>query len=119
MVIFIIGILAGILGGLGLGGGTLLIPMLSLVTEHNHFTLQLYNLLFFFPTSIVSLYFHNKNGFVNKEVAKSIIFIAFVGAFIGSRFALKVDDEVLRKLFGAFVLVIGFHQLYNLKKEKN
>ncbi len=89
MVIFIIGILAGILGGLGLGGGTLLIPMLSLVTEHNHFTLQLYNLLFFFPTSIVSLYFHNKNGFVIKEVAKSIIFIAFFRCFYRKSFRFK------------------------------
>ncbi len=114
---FIIGVLAGILGGLGLGGGTLLIPMLSLVTKHDHFTLQLYNLIFFFPTGFVALYFHSKNGLVNKEVSKSVILIAFFGAVIGSQLSLNITDDILKRLFGAFILIIGVYQLKSAKRK--
>ncbi len=104
---FLTGVLAGVLGGLGLGGGTLLIPALSLLTNHNHLTLQLYNLLFFFPTGLVAVYFHNKNDLVDVKICKEIVFIALVGAVVGSQLSLKIDVLVLRKLFGAFILFLG------------
>ncbi len=113
---FFAGLLAGVLGGLGLGGGTLLIPILSLFTEHNQRTLQLYNLLFFFPTGIVALHYHNKNNLVDKNVFKEIIIFAIIGAIIGSRIAITIDVNVLRKLFGIFLIVLGINQIASFYK---
>ena len=54
------GFLSGIISGMGIGGGTILIPALSLFLNINQHTAQGVNLLFFIPTAIVALFIHKK-----------------------------------------------------------
>ncbi len=120
LVLILIGLVAGILGGMGLGGGTLLIPLMGLVKDYDHLTLQLYNLLFFYPCGIVALVFHMKNGLVDYKVSKKIIFLGLIGAILGSFIATHIDVDILKKAFGVFLILIGLSQLFSKdKKEDN
>ena len=67
-VLFIVfGIIGGLLGGMGMGGGTLLIPLLTLGLDVPQQTAQLLNLLTFIPMSAFALIVHAKNGYVVKK----------------------------------------------------
>ena len=78
----IFGALGGILGGMGMGGGTLLIPLLTIFTETKQKEAQGINLIVFIPMAIIALIIHFKNKLVNvkKSVFIIIIIIAIKAA---------------------------------------
>ena len=57
----VVGLLAGIISGMGIGGGTILIPALVMLTDISQQGLQGINLVFFIPTAIIALITHFKN----------------------------------------------------------
>ena len=61
-----IGFFAGIIGGMGMGGGTLLIPILTIFLSFEQKNAQAINLLVFIPMAIVALIIHFKNLKVNR-----------------------------------------------------
>ena len=61
-VIIAVSALGGIIGGMGMGGGTLLIPLLTLAAGVEQHLAQAINLMSFVPMSIVALIIHKKNG---------------------------------------------------------
>ena len=61
----IAGLLGGVLGGMGMGGGTLLIPILTIFLAFEQKNAQAINLLAFIPMSIVAIIIHIKNKFYN------------------------------------------------------
>lgn len=117
MLIFLLGLFTGIIGGMGIGGGTILIPGLTFLTDFNQQTLQSINLLSFIPLAVVALIVHIKNKNVVLKLSIPIISFGIVGAWVGSRIALKVSSTLLRKSFGMFLLIMGVYEI--LYKEKN
>lgn len=91
---------------------------MAYATDYDQLTLQLYNLLFFYPSGIISLIFHFKNGYVRKDIAKNIIVLAVIGAILGSKIAININMETLRKMFALLLVCLGFLQLLR-KNEKN
>ena len=61
------GLLGGILAGMGMGGGTLTLPILVLVMNVAQLTAQFANLIAFLPSGTAALFVHVKNGLVRKE----------------------------------------------------
>ena len=57
-----IGFFSGIISGMGIGGGTILIPALLFLTEVNQQQAQGVNLIYFIPTAVMALITHRKNG---------------------------------------------------------
>jgi len=59
----VIGIIAGIVGGMGMGGGTVLILLLSLISNIEQHVAQATNVIFFVPTAIsaIVIFIKNKN----------------------------------------------------------
>ena len=66
---FLCGVLGGVLGGMGMGGGTALIPLLTLLLGVPQAAAQGVNLLSFFPMAALALTVHAKNGLLKKEGA--------------------------------------------------
>ena len=66
------GVLSGIFGGLGMGGGTLLIPILTIFLNFDQKLAQGINLISFLVMALFSLYIHHKNGYI---VTKHIFYI--------------------------------------------
>ena len=56
------GFLGGVLGGMGMGGGTVLIPLLTVFLNVGQKTAQAINLIAFSPMAAVALFVHFKNG---------------------------------------------------------
>ena len=72
MLYVIAGIVGGIIGGMGMGGGTLLIPILTIMLDIPQKTAQAINLVSFIPMAAVTLVIHVKNKLVDK---KSIVYV--------------------------------------------
>ena len=77
------GIAAGVLGGMGMGGGTILIPLLTIFFGAEQKTAQAINLVAFIPMAIVSLIMHFKNGLVEKRGIMWIIVPAALVSALG------------------------------------
>ena len=79
----LIGIVSGIVSGTGMGGGTILIFLLSFILGIEQHTAQATNLIFFIPTSIVAIIVNFKNK--NIDTKQAIIISIFV--FSGNPYA--------------------------------
>ena len=115
MKLLIIGFLSGIISGMGIGGGTILIPSLVFFTTLNQQEAQGINLVVFIPVAIVALIVHFKENNIELKYAKWIILGGIVGSIIGSLLALKTNPNSLKKYFGIFLLFIGTYEFF--KKE--
>ena len=122
----IIGTISGTVAALGMGGGTVLILLLSIFSEFNQHLIQGTNLIFFIPTSITAIYINIKNKRINYKKSGIIIFSGIIGEIIGSRFSFRFESSNLRKYFGVFLLFIAFFEIYSffrkyiiLKRENN
>ena len=114
------GILGGILGGMGMGGGTILVPLLTLWLSVDQHEAQWLNVAAFIPMSIAAIAIHLKNKLIE---VKPLLF-TLIGALpfaIGSAFfAYKLSSALLQKAFGVFLTVLGVWQIIvTFKKKKD
>ncbi|MBR7163767.1 MAG: sulfite exporter TauE/SafE family protein [Clostridia bacterium] len=116
MVAVLTGLCAGIISGMGIGGGTILIPALAIFLNIGQHEAQGINLLYFIPTAAISLWVHIKNRSVNFKVAVLIILTGLFGAVGGAILAGFMEAKLLRRLFGIFLFAMGVYEI--LKKDK-
>lgn len=116
MFLFIVSILSGIVSGMGIGGGTILIPVLIIVFNTSQQIAQSVNLLSFIPISIVALITHIKNKNVHIKLSLKLIFPGVVGAIAGSILASTIPSDILRKLFAIFLFIMGIYEILCKKK---
>lgn len=107
------GIAAGVLGGMGMGGGTILIPLLTIFFNVGQKEAQAINLVAFIPMAIVSLAIHIKNKRVKKEGLLWIIVPAVLTSVGGGFAAQAVNGEVLKRIFGGFLLLLSVVQFFS------
>ena len=112
----ITGFLAGVISGMGIGGGALLIPALVMLFGMEQQAAQKVNLLYFLPTAAIAIFTHHKNGNIEKQNIKRLLLFGFVGAGAGAMLALWLQGDVLRRCFGFFLLGMAAYELYKAKK---
>ena len=112
----VFGLISGVLSGMGMGGGTLLIPLITLFSGIEQRQAQLYNLTAFIPTAISSLIVHSKNGLVEKRGLLSIVIPAALTSVIAGLTASYSDGELLKRLFGGFLLLVAAWTVFGDKK---
>lgn len=117
MIEIIFGVIAGMVTGLGMGGGTILILLLSLFMDLDQHIAQATNLVFFIPTSLAAIFINIKQKNVDGKVAFIISIFGIIGAMIGAIISEKISSDALRKYFAIFILIIAFHEIYQLYKE--
>lgn len=122
-IIFLVvaGVSAGVLGGMGMGGGAILIPALTTFFKVDQISAQAINLVVFIPMASVSLVIHVKNKRVEKEGLLWIVLPAAASSLAGSLLALVVKMALLRKFFGGFLIILAVLQFFSDKigKKKN
>lgn len=116
MLLFIVSIFSGIISGMGIGGGTILIPALTIFFNINQHTAQSVNLLSFIPTGTVALITHIKHKNLDKPLSIKLIISGIVGAIGGSILASSMSPTYLRKLFALFLLFMGIYEIVVKKK---
>ena len=107
------GIAAGALGGMGMGGGTILIPVLTIFFGVEQKQAQAINLVAFIPMAIASLIVHVKNKRVETKGILWIIIPATVLSFAGSLVAQAINGEILKRIFGGFLLLLSVAQFFS------
>ncbi len=112
------GFSAGVLGGMGMGGGALLIPALTVFFGVDQIGAQAVNLVAFIPMAVVSLIIHLKNKRVKTQGLLWVILPALFCSLSGSFFALSISGTLLKRLFGAFLVILALFQLFANKIEE-
>ena len=112
------GLFSGIISGMGIGGGAVLIPVLTMLLGIEQQAAQCANLVYFVPTAVAALVIHIKNKSVDFKAALPIIGFGIIGAIAGSWIAVYMSAGVLRKIFAVFLFAVGINQFFG-KKEKS
>lgn len=107
------GLAAGALGGMGMGGGTILIPVLTIFFGVEQKQAQAINLVAFIPMAIASLIVHVKNKRVETKGILWIIIPATVLSLAGSMLAQAINGEILKRIFGGFLLLLSVAQFFS------
>ncbi len=117
MLPIIFGIIAGIVTGLGMGGGTILILLLSLFMGVEQHVAQATNLVFFIPTSIAAIIINIKQKNINFKLAGVVSISGVIGAIIGAIISENISSANLKRYFAIFILIIAIHEIYKIYKE--
>ncbi|GFI61717.1 hypothetical protein IMSAG049_00880 [Clostridiales bacterium] len=107
----LIGLVSGIISGMGIGGGTILIPAIAMLTDISQQSVQGINLIYFIPTAVIALFIHIKSGNIEKTVVKPIVLYGIIGAVIGSFIAISLDSSILRRIFAVFLIFMGIAEI--------
>lgn len=116
---FLCGLGASVVSAWGVGGGTLLLLVMTLFLGVDQRTAQGINLLFFLPTAASALVCHARSGYLDKPTLKSAVPVAVAAALAGAWISNAVDVEVLRKPFGVYLLLSGVSLAWPKKKDGN
>ena len=117
MVEVLIGIISGMISGTGMGGGTILIFLLTSICGIEQHIVQATNLIFFIPTSIVAIIVNIKNKNIDLKLAIIISIFGILGAIIGANLSIHTDVKMLKRYFGMFLAIISLHEIYTIIKE--
>lgn len=113
----LIGLVSGIVSGTGMGGGTILIFLLTFMMGMEQHVAQATNLIFFIPTSIVAIIVNLKNKNIDIPLAIIISVYGILGAIIGANISINIDVGILRKCFGIFLAIIAINEIYSIIKK--
>lgn len=111
------GVSGGLLGGMGMGGGTVLIPILSLFFNLGQHTVQAVNLISFILMAVIALIIHVKNGLVDFKGVLPIIITGVIFCIIGCFVARNINGSVLRRIFGGFLILLSVIQVVTYFKD--
>jgi len=109
----LLGLLAGILSGLlGLGGGILIVPALVFVFGLTQHTAQGTTLaLLVPPIGLLAAWTYYKQGYVDLKIAGLICLGFFLGGLFGAKLAVLVSEIMLKRLFGAALLIVALKMI--------
>lgn len=105
--IILVGISSGIIGGMGMGGGTVAIPMLTAFCSLNQHSAQGANLIAFIPMAISSLIIHVKNKLVRFDWLWIIVLSSIVTGAGGSLLSTFIGGKILKRIFGGFLILLS------------
>ena len=111
----IAGFLSGLLGGMGMGGGTVLIPALTAVLNVEQHVAQSTNLIAFLPMSAFSLKVHKDRGLLKTDGVLWIVVPALLTSVVFGLRATALPAQILRKLFGVFLILLAVKGLFSVK----
>lgn len=115
---FGIGLATGVLSGFGIGGGSLLILYLTGFAGVNQYTAGGINLLYFLFCAPAALVSHIRQKRIDKPTVLPCVIAGVISSVIASFIAASIDVSLLRRIFGVFLLYIGFRELFCKKEGK-
>lgn len=106
------------LGGMGMGGGTILIPALTIIFGVEQHVAQATNLIAFLPMALFTLSIHKKNGLLKTEGLSFIVIPALLTSVAAGFVATLLPSVILKKLFGAFLVALSIKLLITANSVK-
>ena len=115
----LLGILGGIPAGMGMGGGTVTIPLLILVGGVDQKIAQSANLFSFLPMSVGALRVHADNKLLATDGIGWMIVPALAFSVLGTLLAYHLPSQVLRRAFGVFLIILSVFQFRRAFSDEN
>lgn len=114
LILLLIGLAAGMLSGMvGVGGGVVIVPALIYFMSMSQQQAQGTSLgVLLMPVVILSVYNYYKAGYVDVKSSLIIAATFVVGGYIGSKVAIAVDQNLLKRIFGIFMLLISIKMIF-------
>ncbi len=103
----LLGFIGGIPAGMGMGGGTVTIPLLTIVGGVEQKIAQCANLFSFLPMGGFALKTHAENGLLKTKGIFWVILPALLLSLLGTAIAARLPSEVLSKSFGVFLVILS------------
>jgi uncharacterized protein len=107
--LLVVGLLAGVLSSMvGIGGGIVVVPALVFFFGISQKMAQGTSLAMLLPPiGILAVMNYYKQNLIDFRLA-GILIVSFVaGGYLGSMLALKLDDVILKRVFGVFLLIVA------------
>jgi len=111
LLLVLFGVLSGIFAGMGMGGGTFLVPLLSVVFGVEQIICQSTNVICFLVLAVVCTVIYVKNKFVNFWVVLCVCIPSVLVSILCSILTLKVESKLLHIIFAGFIILIGIYFL--------
>lgn len=121
----LIAIVSGLFAGMGMGGGTFLIPLVTLLMNTPQNIAQCINLLVFVPMAVVTIIIYAKRKMIDFKNWWIISVPACIVSAVGALIAVNISGDILKIIFGSFIALIGVVQIIFLsvklikRKSKN
>lgn len=121
MIYVLIGLLGGIAGGMGLGGGTILIPLISIFLGVAQKQAQLLNVFSFIIMAFFVIFIYIKNKYIDVFPALLFAIIGAVSAIFSALIVKDFSNNTLKISFGIFLIVLAVIQFiaFIIKKNQN
>ncbi len=109
IIIFLMtGAITGFLSGLmGVGGGTIMIPVMVILAGFTQHMAQGTSLLVMVPAGAIGAFTHWKLGNIEKGILWGLIPGIVFGTFLGGNFASIIPDNTLRLIFATMLIFVG------------
>jgi uncharacterized protein len=114
LILIVIGLITGAVGGmLGIGGALILIPALVyFVGFSQHEAIGTSLAVMLPPIGLFAAYNYYKAGQVNIKYALIIAAAFMIGSYFTSRLALKMPENLIRKIFSVFIILIAIRMFF-------
>ena len=114
ILLILVGLAAGFLSGLiGIGGGIIIVPALVLFLGFSQKLAQGTSLgILLLPVGILAVLQYYKQGYLNVNYVAIIATAFILGSFLGSKLALSMSDEKMKKIFALVLLLIAVKMLF-------
>jgi uncharacterized protein len=114
LILLVIGSITGVMAGmLGIGGGLVVIPALVMIMGMSQQSAQGTSLAMMLPPiGIFAVYNYYKAGHVDIRFALLLALTFILGSYFGSKFAVRLPQETLKKIFGIFLLLVAIKMLF-------
>ena len=113
------GFLSGVIGAMGLGGGAVLLIYLALFKDTNQLKAQGINLLFFIPVALLSVIIYAFKKQIKWKMVLPLAITGLLGAAAGFFVSGLIGDEIVAKIFGGLLALMGVWQIISAFKKKN
>lgn len=121
LMIILVGIAAGIMGGLvGVGGGIIIVPALVYLMGFSQKTAQGTSLgLIMLPVGILGVLQYYKQGHVDFRVVGLLAIGFLIGSYFGSKVAMRLPQDTVKKIFAVFMIIMAIKMLFLDKPKPN
>lgn len=111
-VMLALGICLGFLSGLGVGGGSLLMLLLTLGIGLEYSIARSINLLFFIPSALIASAFRCRQVRLPLKKLLGAMIAGCISALCFSVLSRHLDIAIIKKIFGVVLLVTGVRELF-------
>ena len=114
LLLIVIGLFTGMLGGMvGVGGGIILVPALVYILGFSQLNAQGTSLaLIMFPVGILAVMNYYKQGHIDFSIVFLLAIGFIIGSFLGSKFAMQLPQQTVKKIFASLMLIIAIKMLF-------